>query len=165
MKFCGRLCDVIGGRFVYAVLVVVLSLAPFCMAYAADPLKFSPAHGVSATVDIGDDAIFVGIETKELNIKQVINFDVSSERAVHVAIEDYNFDGVFDFSVWYLDEGMGIYTIHRIFLFSKNENFFVEYLPRCGDAFVNLRVDNAKKRLISTYFENNRARTCISRPW
>lgn len=53
--------------------------------------------------------------------------------------------------MWYLDEGMGKYTIHRVFIYDPKSKDFVEAAPRCGEEFLNFRVDKVKGRLLSTY--------------
>ncbi len=40
-------------------------------------------------------------------------------RKNHITFKDYNRDGYKDFSIWYLDKGMGTYQIYRLsYLFS-----------------------------------------------
>jgi len=80
-----------------------------------------------------------------------------------VVVDSYDFSGRLGFSVWYLDDGMGTYTIHRVFTFSPSTNEFEERSPQCGDEFLNLRVDRKKHRLISAYFDKNVSKFCITR--
>jgi hypothetical protein len=55
-------------------------------------------------------------------------------------VNDYNFDGHKDFSVWYVGDGMGKYLIYRIFTYSAKIKEFIELKPRCGDDFINFRL-------------------------
>lgn len=79
-------------------------------------------------------------------------------RKNHVTLEDYNRDGYKDFSVWYLDEGMGTYKIYRLFIFSPLEGKFKEIKPGCGDDFVNIRIDG--DNLINTFYDENTLKSC-----
>jgi len=89
---------------------------------------------------------------------------VEAETARNIVVDDFNFDGKNDFSVWYLDEGMGKYSIHRVFVYSSKQNTFVEQFPDCGDEFINLRIDKKRKRLLSTYYQKNIPRICATKP-
>lgn len=93
--------------------------------------------------------------------KSVVPLDIETEP--HLDVQDFNFDGYLDFAVWYLDEGMGTYTIHRIFVFESKTQSFVEIKPRCGDEFLNLKVNKTKRALINTYYLNNLAKVCFTR--
>lgn len=85
--------------------------------------------------------------------------DVSSEKKNHVTFEDYNRDGYKDFSVWHLDEGMGTYKIYKLFIFSPPEEKFEEIKPKCGDDFVNIRIDG--DNLINTFYDDNAPKSCV----
>ncbi|ETD38279.1 XAC2610-related protein [Pseudomonas chlororaphis] len=77
--------------------------------------------------------------------------------------DDFNFDCMKDFAVWQIDDGMGTYDIHRIFVFQPQTSFFKELQPNCGDGFVNLRIEKKRKALISTYWTMNVAKQCVAR--
>jgi hypothetical protein len=113
--------------------------------------------GTTTTIAISKHLINV----KNSNTEQSIEF--YSENELHVATDDYNFDGYPDFSVWHIDEGMGTYTIHRTFIYAPKEQSFYEVAPKCGDEFINLKVDRKKKRLQSTYFDNNAPKLCYTK--
>ncbi len=78
-------------------------------------------------------------------------------------MRDFNFDGHLDFEIWYVDEGMGKYTVHRVFVFRPESVTFTEVSPKCGDEFLNLKVNKAKRNLTSTYYVKNRAVLCSTR--
>lgn len=92
-------------------------------------------------------------------VKASIPLEVETQP--HISVEDYNFDGCRDFSIWYIDEGMGRDTIHRIFI--KKKDSFEEIHPQCGDEFMNLRVDKKKKILRSTVYIDNQASLCFTK--
>ncbi|MGS0622277.1 hypothetical protein ACU8YE_05155 [Ralstonia sp. VS2407] len=86
-----------------------------------------------------------------------------TEKPIHLAAGDYDFSGRQGFAFWSIDEGQGVYKIYRVFTFSRKRTDFVERHSRCGDAFLNLRVEAQRKRLISTFFENNIPKSCVTR--
>ncbi|WP_454765450.1 XAC2610-related protein [Cupriavidus campinensis] len=86
-----------------------------------------------------------------------------SGRSLHIENDDYNFYGHRDFAVWHLDDGMGVYRIYRIFLYSPRRGAFVEHYSSCGDDFINIRVDRRRKALVSTYFREKVPTPCINR--
>ena len=129
---------------------------------AQNVLPFEPEKGTQATIAINDKMVSYRLTSSKL--VQEESFLVDTEKSIHISIDDYNFDGKQEFSVWYMDDGMGIYPIHRVFLFSPSNNKFIEIRPRCGDEFINLKVNRRKKTLTSTYYENNIAKPCTSKP-
>ena len=60
--------------------------------------------------------------------------------------------------MWYIDAGMGIFKVFRVFIFSPAKNNFNEIRPTCGDDFINVRLNNS--RFINTLFEDNTPKTC-----
>jgi len=67
-----------------------------------------------------------------------------------------------DFAVWQIDDGMGTYTIHRIFVYQPKAGSFKELVPACGDGFANLHVGSEKRVLLSTYWEMNEPKLCMT---
>lgn len=61
------------------------------------------------------------------------NIILDTEKTIHIAVGGYDFSGRLGFLVWYLDDGMGTSTIHRVFSFSPATNKIVERSPQCGD--------------------------------
>lgn len=131
---------------------------------AQEARRFNPAGGTAAVVVVKNQVIEVKTVRSWEEKNEAISLNVGADTSVHIEIKDYHFDGALDYSVWYWDEGKGTYTIHRIFLFSKKRATFKEYFPDCGDEFVNLKVDETRRRLISTYFKNNVATLCTTKP-
>jgi hypothetical protein len=91
------------------------------------------------------------------------HFEIDAEAKLNLKFEDFNFDGNFDFDVWYVDEGMGVYTVHRVFVFDPSSKVFYEIFPRCGDQFFNLEISREKRVLYSTFFINNKPKRCSTR--
>jgi hypothetical protein len=74
---------------------------------------------------------------------------------VRVEIDDYNFDGFKDFSLSHVDDGQGTYSIYRIFVYSRKTRNFVEIQPKCGDEFINIKLDKKNKTVINSYYSDN----------
>lgn len=102
----------------------------------AQEVIFSPSPRNSITLITQNSTIKIKNET---NLKNSRTIDFDTERQLHIDVEDYNFDGLPDFAIWYLDDGMGSYSIHRVFIYSSKSNDFHETFPRCGDEFINLK--------------------------
>jgi hypothetical protein len=130
------------------------------LTFAADQYKtFRVTPLVTTSVYYVDNLVKIKIsEVGEKERYQVLTFD--TESTLHLAVADYAFNGTKGFSVWYLDEGMGEYTISKVFLFSLKHRQFVEIRPACGDDFVNLRIDKVRRELVSTYYERSEAMLC-----
>lgn len=95
---------------------------------------------------------------EERKILSTEDIDVSSGKENDFTFEDYKRDGYKDFSVWHLDEGMGICKIYRLFIFAPTLNKFKEIKPGCGDDFVNILTDGDV--LINTLYHDNDPKSC-----
>ncbi|MGE8183700.1 XAC2610-related protein [Pseudomonas mandelii] len=126
----------------------------------AEATIFSPTKNVQATLVLEDSMLTVAVKSDAYNESRTIAFKAENE--LHVEIDDFNFDGAKDFSVWQIDDGMGTYTIHRIFIYESEVGVFNELTPACGDDFANLRVERDKKTLLSTYWEINEPKLCVT---
>lgn len=143
-------------------LIVVLGLTAMLSTHAADySVKFNPAPGIQALIRTKGGEVVWSVNRNGIVREQNVSLD--TEKAVHVEVGSYDFSGRLGFSVWHVDDGMGTYTIHRVFTFAPSTNRFVERLPRCGDEFINLKLDKNNRRLISTYFEENVPKSCTTR--
>ena len=123
-------------------------------------VTFSPEPGVEVRINMEQSSIYC--EVSKGDEKSITSFPLESETKRHLVVDDFNFDGKMDFSVWYIDEGMGVYAIHRVFVYSKKKTL-IEKFPDCGDVFINLKVDKERKRLLSTYYKENAPRICSTR--
>lgn len=124
-------------------------------------LRFMPEKSTQAYVKISNreltiSSIFDGGE----KISKVL---IDTDTLIHIEVNDYNFDGYKDFSVYYLDGGMATHLIYRIFLYSKKNKNFVETQPKCGDQFVDIRTVKKSKRLVNSYYSQNLVKTCSAR--
>ncbi|WP_338401018.1 XAC2610-related protein [Pseudomonas chlororaphis] len=127
----------------------------------AEVTTFSPATNVETTLVLDGSTLRVAVKSEAHSESRAIEFEALNE--LHVQIDDFNFDGMKDFAVWQIDDGMGIYHIHRVFVFQPQTGFFEELQPDCGDGFVNLRIEKNSKALISTYWTMNVAKQCVTR--
>ena len=116
--------------------------------------------GKMVEVSLVQHAVQYALKNSRDDVVRVI-IPLEVEARPHISVEDYNFDGCSDFSIWYIDEGMGRDTIHRIFIRAKDD--FEEIHPRCGDEFLNLKIDKRKKILRSAVYVDNQASLCITR--
>lgn len=127
----------------------------------AETTTFSPTKGVEATLVLEGSTLNVAVKSETHNEWRTIDFQAENE--LHLQVDDFNFDGVKDFAIWQLDDGMGTYDCYRVFIYQVKTGTFEELQPDCGDGFVNLRVDKKRKALLSTYWEMNIAKQCVTR--
>lgn len=125
-------------------------------------ITLSPTATTRATLSINGHSVTFDVVAPKTEGHHG-NIDIDTENPIHLVVDNYGFDDRKGFSIWSIDEGMGIYTIHRIFLYSETLATFVEVHPACGDQFINLEVDKKRRRFISTYYEDNVPKSCITR--
>lgn len=77
---------------------------------------FSPVSGIEAKIAVLDQ--LVNVELKNGAHSTLEEFQVETEKRLSVVVDDYNFDGLQDFSISHLDDGMGTCKIFRIYVFS-----------------------------------------------
>ncbi|WP_085638589.1 MULTISPECIES: hypothetical protein [unclassified Pseudomonas] len=127
----------------------------------AELITFSPTPGTEVTLTSEGSSLAFSVTRDGHSVSRSITFEAESE--LRMQFDDFNFDGMKDFAVWQVDDGMGTYNIHRIFVYQPKTGSFQELQPDCGDGFVNLRVDGKHKALISTYWEMNVPKRCTTR--
>ncbi|WP_222945034.1 hypothetical protein [Paraburkholderia sp. 31.1] len=143
--------------------ILTLSLISLSVSAAEDAHIFSPANGAKAVITTEEDAL-----TWQVNYGGKTNrerVDVDTEKPIYVDVNDYDFSGHLGFAVWHVDDGMGTYSVYRVFTFSPSTKKFVERSPAplCGDEFVNLKVDKKGHRLFSTFWDQNIPKVCATR--
>jgi hypothetical protein len=131
------------------------------MPVLAETTTFSPTKGVEATLVLEGSTLNIAVKGETNNESRTIDFQAENE--LHVQFDDFNFDGAKDFAIWQLDDGMGTYYYYRVFIYQAKTGTFQELQPDCGDGFVNLRVDKKRKALLSTYWEMNIPKQCVTR--
>lgn len=141
--------------FYKAILIFICVV--FGSGVKAQGTEFFPIKGHRVLLEIQGVTILVKENGRP---DKVIELD--AEKKIHIEISDYNFDGVKDFSVWHMDDGMGVYKMYRVFVFDIKTEGFLEIFPDCGDEFINLKVNNVLRYLISTYFEGGEPKSCMS---
>lgn len=75
-----------------------------------------------------------------------------------IFVADFNFDGNNDFSLYHMDDGWGVYEVHRIFLFDEKQGLFTEldfpYKSETSNydcsCFCNINLDSLGGYLISS---------------
>ncbi|QXE12642.1 MULTISPECIES: XAC2610-related protein [Pseudomonas] len=143
-----------------ALAVSLLGLL-WTMPVLADTTTFSPTKSIEATLVIEGSTLNVAVKSEAHSESRTIDFQAENE--LHVKIDDFNFDGAKDFAIRQLDDGMGSYDYYRVFIYQVKTGTFEELQPDCGDGFVNLRVDKKRKALLSTYWEMNIPKQCVTR--
>lgn len=144
------------------ILIALAILATSLSAVAVDISKtFTPSAGVKAVIEIKGSNLVWKLSRRE-GVKHG-EVDLETENIPSIEIGSYDFSGRLGFLVSHLDDGMGTYEVDRVFTFSPSANEFVERFPSCGDGFVNLRVDKKRRRLISTYWDQNIPKLCATR--
>ncbi|MCA8061284.1 hypothetical protein [Burkholderia sp. AU38729] len=142
------------------VAVMMLATSPFL--YAADIYKtLSPYPGEVAVISIDGRNLVWKLTGGNVVRRGEVSFD--TDKPLSLEVGSYDFSGRLGFLVSYMDDGMGVYEIARIFTFSPSSSDFVERFPSCGDEFVNLKVDGKSHLLTSTYWDKNIPKRCITR--
>jgi hypothetical protein len=113
---------------------------------------FSLARGISATIGFSNNTLNYSIVFNE---KRKNNGEFPYDKdgfltPVFMRIDDYNFDGLLDFSFVESDGRMGVNDVYRIFIYSKKDNRFTPYSYIDGNPIFNLVVDKKRKRLLVT---------------
>jgi hypothetical protein len=151
-----------GLRSLYAAAALACSLlGPAALAAEEPPLRFSPAPGVKTVLEIDGQTVTVSTTAPSGNHSRAIVIDTSMK--LYPLIADYNFDGYPDFAIWHTDEGKGTYSIYRIFTFSRAQGDFVELVPACGEAFIDVRLSNKDRLLHNSYYRDNQIVSCAHR--
>jgi hypothetical protein len=148
-------------RFLLKISILILFFFSLTAA-AKNRINFHPEKNISAEITTIEGEILISIKNDFGIFLQKIVYE-DSRRKSSIYVDDYNFDGLKDFSVSHLDEGQGVFEINRVFLYLPKEKSFSEAFPACGDEFVNLKVDKKNKTLLSTYFSQNEPKRCRTR--
>ena len=128
------------------------------LAAAEGMLSFSPLCKVQAEVVAKGPEVTVTVKKNGEAATETILME--TEQPLKLAVDDFNFDGHADFSITHLDDGMGTYFISEVYVYSVKEKKFVRLAPKCGSQFVTLVVLKKKRTLTSTYWDQNRHKTC-----
>ncbi|WP_405119434.1 hypothetical protein [Pseudomonas leptonychotis] len=123
-----------------------------------DFLEFSPMAGVDVKSRTEGSNLIYLVSTNEKQTSNRVKFD--TVKKLHMESSDFNFDGYSDLAAWHIDDGMGNFSVFRVFIFSPTTTNFTEYFPACGDQFLNLKREQLSKKIISTYFEDNIPALC-----
>jgi hypothetical protein len=146
----------------YTLTISLVAFVVVCLvgseASASNVRFFSPRTGISAKLTVEKSQVTYEVSMAKHN--KVDQFTVETEKPLKIDVADYNFDGYEDFSISHADDGMGIYTISSIFVYSPKEVGFLSLRPKCGDEFINVVLNKNKGTLINSYFEGNRMISC-----
>lgn len=140
------------------IISVFLTLLSANSAACNNHLELRPADGMIIKADVEETELVYSISLKDEIKTNRIKFD--TEKRLYLGSDDLNFDGYPDIFAWHTDEGMGSFSVYRIFIYLPKNNNFIENLPNCGDQFLNLKIDKKHKKIRSTYFEDNIPKIC-----
>ena len=141
--------------------VLMCFLSPSANSGDANEFRFSPDGSVQATVTVANRVVSFSTQSGRLHKNSKVSID--SENPVRVKIDDYNFDGFKDFSIFHLDDGQGTYSIYRIFIYSKTAGTFFEIQPKCGDEFISIKLNKKNRTLTNSYYSDNVMTGCSKR--
>ncbi|MBP5114603.1 hypothetical protein HUS85_01900 [Pseudomonas protegens] len=140
---------------------ILAALAVFvCVSIQAQSLKFNPNK--ESEVKLSWSGSSLNVNVKNNGHHKINDFIFETDKKLHIKLDDFNFDGLEDFAVWHTDDGMGTYTIFRVFVYDAKKGEFTENFPSCGDEFINLIIDKKNKSLNSTYYEDNIPKQCVT---
>jgi len=122
---------------------------------------FAPSPGVVAVLKINGKNLSWKSSEKSSVKQGEVTFDAGNP--LDIEIGSYDFSGRLGFRVSHTDDGKGGYRVDRVFTFSRSSNEFVERFPSCGDGFVNLKLDKRRRCLVSTYWDRNVPKICVTR--
>lgn len=114
---------------------------------------FLPEGSVQAIVTVANRE--VSFSTRSGGLQKNSKVSINSENPAGIEIEDYNFDGFKDFSIFHVGDGQGTYLIYRIFVYSKKYKTFFEIQPKCGDEFINIKVNKNNGTVTNSYYSDN----------
>jgi hypothetical protein len=147
-------------------LLTIFALIFCSQAYAFKTMQFRPAPDVLVTLSLRDNILVFETEYNGNTGRDEVELEPTTDTPFHLSIDDYNADSYQDFSIWHLDEGNGVHTIHRVFLYQPQRATFRETFPECGDLFLNMQVMATEKGrfLRSTYFADWVPKQCDTNP-
>ncbi|WNC89832.1 hypothetical protein RI103_00270 [Paraburkholderia sp. FT54] len=148
-------------RIIRVLMAVAMPAISFSTCAADISKTFTPSPGVAAVVEVKGSNLVWRLSGKN-GIKQD-GVSLDTEKTPRIEIGSYDFSGRLGFLVSHIDDGMGTYEVDRVFTFSPSSNEFVERSPSCGDGFVNLRVYKKRRYLVSTYWDQNIPKICVTR--
>lgn len=144
---------------IYLKLFLVISCAFFFKKSFADSTSFSTCDESIVRAEVNQSRIKIEITEGHDKISSK-TIDLDLEKSPSIKVGDYDFDGCKDLSINYIDEGMGTYLISRLFIYDKIKKDFFEVLPKCGDQFINLKINKTLKALSSAYYVDNEVKVC-----
>ena len=136
-------------------LSIIILLSFHC--YSQKNVEFYQKDKTLIKIKTINDFEKLEITNSENNKIQVIDsIEISlTGKEMHVVIEDYDYDGNQDFAYYHLDDGMGVYTIHQLFIYnSVNKQFNklkipTDYNPKC-DEFCDIQLNKKEKTFQSS---------------
>lgn len=143
------------------VFLFIFLMSQWAWCYGAEDFDFFVNKTSKARISVAEGRVVYEVKTNEEITTGY--FEIYAEAKLKIKSDDFNFDGNFDFDVWHFDEGMGVYTIHRVFVFNPSGKIFYEIFPGCGDQFINLEINKRKRVLYSTFFFRNKPKRCATR--
>lgn len=124
--------------------------------YSQKNIGFSQKDKTQITIKSINDFEKLEITNSKNSKVQIIDSIETSitGKEMHVAIEDYNFDGCKDFALYRTDDEMGVYSIYQIFIYNPiNRQFRKLKVPLNANAecdeFCDIQINKKTKTLQS----------------
>ncbi|MFC3625935.1 hypothetical protein ACFOKJ_07270 [Vogesella amnigena] len=102
------------------------------------------------------------IKLKSGKLKKQKSIDMDSEKSIHIEVyKSKNINNKY-FSIWHIDDGMGVYKIYRFFIYLSGRKNIVEIKPKCADEFINIKLIKASTIIESSYYNENTISRCFT---
>ncbi|KAF2080362.1 XAC2610-related protein [Flavobacterium sharifuzzamanii] len=140
-----------------AILYILILVSANC--FSQKNIEFYQKDQTKIKINLPKDSEKLEVHTSKNNKPQVIlNIEISGSitgKETNIEIEDYNFDGYKDFSVYHTDDGMGVYRVYQIFIYNPTNGLFKEAQipsdssPECSE-FCDVVINKKDKTFEST---------------
>lgn len=100
------------------------------------------------------------LTSAKLKKQKLIEFD--SGKPIHIKMYNSKIHSNKYFSIWHIDDGMGIYKIYRFFIYLPEKRNIVEIKPKCADEFINIKLIKSSTTIESSYYNQNTIAKCFT---
>lgn len=140
-------------------IYVIFLLLAHQVAAAQEILTLTPQKNVLVNAYLSGSTLKIDF-SGAVEKKQLFELDMPSTANLNIR----QIEGVRStyIEAWHIDEGMGTYTIHRLFYYQISEQRFMERKPVCGEQFINLEPQKNQTTLVYSAFDatSNTWHTC-----
>lgn len=147
----------------WARCITAIAVFTSALCHAEEKMNFHPNESALVFIEVKKEEKPETPEIKEVQYRILFGKTTRSESIqvetlhnIRIDVNDYNFDGMKDFSINYLDDGWGTYEITRIFLFSSVTAKFNEVFPNgkdCAGEFISMKIDHKARAILSSNYD------------